>query len=80
MISVRINGVEIKNPMVRLVISIGALFVVLFILALLFLIILPVIWFSVLMVLTAVILLAFIGPRIVTNYRAVLIKKKKGVN
>lgn len=76
MVSVKINGEEIKNPVARLLVSVAVLFVALFILALLFLILLPIVWFSVLMVLSAVILLMAIGPRILKNYRIIVLEKK----
>ena len=76
MASVKFNGEEIRNPVARLLISVVALFVALFLLALLLLVFLPIVWFSVLMVISAVFLLAAIGPRILNNYRIIAIEKK----
>ncbi len=76
MVSVKINGEEIKNPVVRLLVSVFVLFVALFILGLLLLIFLPIVWFSVLMVLSGVILLMAIGPKILKNYRIIVLEKK----
>lgn len=76
MVSIKINGEEIRNPLARLLISVIALVVILFILALILLILLPIFWFSVLMVLSAFILLMAIGPGILRNYRIIVIEKK----
>lgn len=76
MASVKFNGEEIKNPVARLVISVVALLVALFILALLLLVFLPIVWFSMLMVFSAVFLLVAIGPGILNNYRIIVIEKK----
>jgi len=76
MVSVKINGEEVRNPVLRLLISIGAFLAVLLILALLFLIFLPFVWFIGLIILTAVVLPLLLGPKILRDYRIVVIEKE----
>ena len=74
--SLKINGEEVRNPIARLLLSVIALLLFLLVMAFLFLIFLPIVWFSIAMILSAVILLAALGPKILRNYRIVVIETK----
>ena len=75
-ISLKINNEEVKNPLAKLLISLFAVIVLLLFLALVLLVFLPLVWLMAAMIVATVVLVIVSGPRILKQYRIVVIEKK----
>lgn len=74
---ITINGNEVKNPLIRLAIGLLGALVSFIVFALALFIVLPVIWFGVLMVLALVIGLVTAMPRVIHRIRIIQQEKDR---
>ena len=75
-IKISINGAEIKNPIFRFIVLVGVLVFGFVIFALLFFLLLPVVWFLLFTAIAFIAVLIAAMPRVMSQYY--LIKQDKG--
>ncbi len=76
-IKVTINGKEVKNPIVRFLITLVGLVIFLVIFVFVFFLIFPIIWFWTLSVMLLVFTLLAFAPKLISQYKIIVINKKK---
>lgn len=75
-IKVTINNKEVKNPIVRFLITLAGLVALIVIFIFVFFLVFPLIWFVVVSILCLVLTLLVAAPKLVSTYRIILLDKK----
>ena len=75
-IKITINCHEIKNPIIKILISLVGLLIFFVVLVFLLLFILPFIWVVVISIMFLVITLAATGPKLLSKYKIIIIENK----
>lgn len=75
-IKITINNQEIKNPVARFLITMLGLAVFLVLFILIFFVLLPFVWFMVLSIILALLVLMAVLPKLISQYKIIRIEQK----
>lgn len=76
-IKITINSSEVKNPVVRFAITVVGILIFLVVFVFAFFLFFPLIWFLATTVLLFLIALLVFAPKLISQYRVIIIGKKK---